>query len=53
MRARRALLYMPGDNRYKGNEGRCAFALDGRMIGMPLVNAARNVLARAHAAGKN
>jgi citrate lyase beta subunit len=34
-------------------DGRGAFALDGRMIDMPLVRAAQNVLARANAAGKN
>jgi citrate lyase beta subunit len=34
-------------------DDRGAFALDGRMIDMPLVKAARNVLARADAAGKN
>lgn len=33
-------------------EGRGAFALDGKMIDMPLVRAAQNVLARARAAGK-
>jgi citrate lyase beta subunit len=33
-------------------EGRGAFALDGRMIDMPLVKAAEGVLARARAAGK-
>jgi citrate lyase beta subunit len=33
-------------------EGRGAFALDGKMIDMPLVKAAQNVLARARAAGK-
>ncbi len=33
-------------------EGKGAFALDGKMIDMPLVKAARNVLARAEAAGK-
>jgi len=35
------------------NEGTGAFALDGRMIDMPLVKAARNVLARAQAGGKD
>jgi citrate lyase beta subunit len=34
-------------------EGRGAFAMEGRMIDLPLVKAARNVLARAQAAGKN
>jgi citrate lyase beta subunit len=34
-------------------EGRGAFAVEGRMIDLPLVKAARNVLARAQAAGKN
>jgi len=34
-------------------EGRGAFAMQGRMIDLPLVKAARNVLARASAAGKN
>ena len=34
-------------------EGRGAFAMEGRMIDLPLVKAARNVLARASAAGKN
>ena len=33
-------------------DGRGAFAMDGRMIDMPLVRAAQNVLARANAAGK-
>lgn len=33
-------------------EGRGAFGLDGRMIDMPLVKAAQNVLERARAAGK-
>jgi citrate lyase beta subunit len=33
-------------------EGRGAFALDGKMIDMPLVRAARGVLERARAAGK-
>jgi citrate lyase beta subunit len=33
-------------------EGRGAFALEGKMIDMPLVRAAQNVLARARAAGK-
>jgi citrate lyase beta subunit len=33
-------------------EGRGAFALDGKMIDMPLVRAAEHVLARARAAGK-
>ncbi len=33
-------------------EGKGAFALDGRMIDLPLVRAARNVLERARAAGK-
>ncbi len=33
-------------------EGRGAFALDGRMIDLPLVKAAQNVLERARAAGK-
>jgi citrate lyase beta subunit len=34
-------------------EGRGAFVQEGRMIDLPLVKAARNVLARAEAAGKN
>jgi citrate lyase beta subunit len=34
-------------------EGSGAFALDGRMIDMPLVKAAKGVLERARAAGKN
>jgi citrate lyase beta subunit len=34
-------------------KGTGAFALDGKMIDMPLVKAARNVLARAHAGGKD
>ncbi len=34
-------------------EGRGAFALDGKMIDMPLVKAAQNVLERARAAGKS
>lgn len=34
-------------------EGKGAFVLEGRMIDLPLVKAARNVLARAEAAGKN
>ena len=33
-------------------EGKGAYALDGKMIDMPLVKAAQNVLARARAAGK-
>ncbi|HTX92673.1 MAG TPA: CoA ester lyase [Anaerolineales bacterium] len=33
-------------------DGRGAFAVDGKMIDMPLMRAARNVLARAQAAGK-
>ena len=33
-------------------KGSGAFALDGKMIDMPLVKAAQNVLARAHTAGK-
>jgi citrate lyase subunit beta-like protein len=33
-------------------EGRGAFALDGRMVDLPLVRAAQNVLARAAAAGR-
>ena len=33
-------------------KGTGAFALDGKMIDMPLVKAAQNVLARAHTAGK-
>jgi len=33
-------------------KGAGAFALDGKMIDMPLVKAAQNVLARAHSAGK-
>jgi citrate lyase beta subunit len=33
-------------------EGKGAFALDGRMIDMPLVKNARKVLERARAAGK-
>ena len=32
--------------------GKGAFALDGKMIDMPLVKAAERVLARAHAAGR-
>jgi citrate lyase beta subunit len=38
------------ENQAKGSG---AFALDGKMIDMPLVRAAQNVLARAKAAGKN
>jgi len=34
------------------DRGAGAFALDGRMIDMPLVKAAEGVLARARAAGK-
>ena len=34
-------------------EGRGAFGMDGRMIDLPLVKAAQNVLARANAAGQN
>ncbi len=33
-------------------EGKGAFAIDGRMVDLPLVRAAQNVLARAQAAGK-
>jgi len=33
-------------------KGSGAFALDGKMIDLPLVKAAQNVLARARAAGK-
>ena len=33
-------------------EGKGAYALDGKMIDMPLVKAAQNVLERARAAGK-
>jgi citrate lyase subunit beta-like protein len=33
-------------------EGKGAFGLDGRMIDMPLIRAAQNVLARGRAAGK-
>jgi citrate lyase beta subunit len=34
-------------------EGRGAFALEGRMIDLPLVKAAQNLLARAEAAGNH
>jgi citrate lyase beta subunit len=34
------------------NEGRGAFALNGKMIDMPLVKAAQGLLERARAAGK-